>query len=87
MKAEDVDARTQTDQSTDSLTASTELKLFAVHYDGSEDFVEAVTMRDAITVWHIHMKLQNGSDWYGDEEPEACRLVSEKPVLRTFKHQ
>ncbi len=62
-----------------------ELKLFAVHYDGSEDFVEANTMREAIAVWHVHMKLQNGSDWYGDEEPEACRLVCEKPVLRSVE--
>jgi len=64
-----------------------EMKLFAIHYDSSEDFIEAETMREAIRVWHLHMKLQNGSDWFGDEEPEACRLVSEKPVLRTIEAQ
>jgi hypothetical protein len=63
---------------------NTELKLFAVMYDGDNDYVEAETMRDAIAIWHAHMKLQNGNDWFGDEEPESCSLVIGKPVLRAL---
>jgi hypothetical protein len=62
--------------------ATVELKLFMVTYDGDPDYVEAPTMRDAIGVWHQHMKVENGTDWYGDEEPESCALISGKPVLR-----
>ena len=38
------------------------LKLFAVPYDGEEDFVEATSMQEAIDVWHDHRRLTD-DDW------------------------
>lgn len=54
--------------------------LYQVQFDHEDDFVEAETFAEAITVWQGAMAIANGEPW--TEEPESVLRVSEKPVLR-----
>jgi hypothetical protein len=56
------------------------MKLFHIQFDGQSWYVEAETMRDAITVWATWGA--HNAEYDGTEEPDSCALVHDEPVLR-----
>ena len=56
-------------------------KTFMVQFDGGHRTVNAPDMKAAIVAWHGAMRLEQGEDWTGDEEPDSCQLLSDDGPL------
>lgn len=56
------------------------MRLYMIQFDGEQEYVEATTMGGAIKIWLAASIITRGMD--GDEEPESCARISERPVLR-----
>jgi hypothetical protein len=57
-------------------------KLYLITFDRVPFYVEAVTMREAESIWLEAMRDEWESDWDGNEEPEQISLVYDEPVIR-----
>ncbi len=58
------------------------MNVYLLMCDGTEDYVEARTYGEAISVWTAAKRREWGDDWTPEDEPESCSLVSDRPVLR-----
>lgn len=57
------------------------MNLYRVTFDDQDDYVEAKTFGEAITVWRAALKVDD--DWVDDTtEPQSVELVADKPVMR-----
>lgn len=59
------------------------MKLFLIQFDDQSDYVEALSMREAIRIWHIHHR-KTDPEWDVPEapEPDSCALVHDEAVVR-----
>lgn len=59
------------------------MKVFLVQFDGTNDYVEAETMQEAITLWQQQMVVDNdGDESFLDQPPDGCHPVSDLTVIR-----
>lgn len=59
------------------------MKLYAVTFDGTPDYVEAENFAAAIQIWRAHLIATNApGDFDETIEPESVALVHDAPVLR-----
>lgn len=57
------------------------MRLYRILYESEDSYVEAESMPAAIAAWKAHIALVCGD---GTEEPEACGLVHDEPVVRSL---